>query len=237
MRGQERFNIYCSPCHGRLGDGNGMIVQRGYKRPTSYHIERLRTAPIGYFFNVMTDGFGVMPTYAPQIPVRGPLGDRRLHPRAAVQPERQAGGAAPRRPATRPGGAGESGGRRHAWGPQAMTTDSIRRPSTASPAFAAPADVDRLQTSASSPASSGWSLSGIGLFVSPDYFFRGYLVGWVFWLGISARLAGALHARPPDRRGLGRWSAGGSWRPPRASLPLLALLAIPLFFFGMQTPL
>lgn len=69
LRGQERFNIYCSPCHGRLGLGNGMIAQRGYKQPTSYHIERLRTAPIGYFFNVMTEGYGVMPTYAPQIPV------------------------------------------------------------------------------------------------------------------------------------------------------------------------
>jgi mono/diheme cytochrome c family protein len=69
LRGQERFNIYCSPCHGRLGDANGMIVQRGYKRPTSYHVERLRAAPVGYFFNVMTDGYGVMPTYAPQIPV------------------------------------------------------------------------------------------------------------------------------------------------------------------------
>ena len=69
LRGQERFNIYCSPCHGRLGNGQGMIVQRGYKQPTSYHIERLRTAPVGYFFNVMTEGYGVMPTYAPQIPV------------------------------------------------------------------------------------------------------------------------------------------------------------------------
>jgi mono/diheme cytochrome c family protein len=69
VRGEQRFNIYCSPCHGRLGDGNGMIVQRGYKRPTSYHIERLRAAPIGYFFNVITEGYGVMPTYAPQIPV------------------------------------------------------------------------------------------------------------------------------------------------------------------------
>jgi mono/diheme cytochrome c family protein len=69
LRGQERFNIYCSPCHGRLGNGQGMIPQRGYKQPTSYHIERLRTAPVGYFFNVMTEGYGVMPTYAPQIPV------------------------------------------------------------------------------------------------------------------------------------------------------------------------
>jgi hypothetical protein len=69
LRGQERFNIYCSPCHDRVGTGHGMIVQRGYKPPTSYHIERLRTAPIGYFFNVITEGYGVMPTYAPQIPV------------------------------------------------------------------------------------------------------------------------------------------------------------------------
>jgi mono/diheme cytochrome c family protein len=66
-RGQQRFNIYCSPCHSELGDGNGMIVQRGYKRPPSYHIERLRKAPIGYFFDVMTNGFGAMPDYSAQV--------------------------------------------------------------------------------------------------------------------------------------------------------------------------
>ena len=68
-RGRERFNIYCSPCHGRLGDGKGMIVQRGYKQPTSFHDPRLRASRVGYFFNVMTEGFGVMPSYASQIPV------------------------------------------------------------------------------------------------------------------------------------------------------------------------
>jgi hypothetical protein len=66
-RGQQRFNIYCSPCHSELGDGNGMIVQRGYKRPPSYHIDRLRKAPIGYFFDVMTNGFGAMPDYSEQV--------------------------------------------------------------------------------------------------------------------------------------------------------------------------
>ncbi len=66
-RGQQRFNIYCSPCHGETGDGNGMIVQRGFKRPPSYHIDRLRKAPIGYFFDVMTNGFGAMPDYAEQV--------------------------------------------------------------------------------------------------------------------------------------------------------------------------
>ena len=66
-RGQQRFNIYCAPCHGETGDGNGMIVQRGFKRPPSYHNDRLRKAPIGYFFDVMTNGFGAMPDYAAQI--------------------------------------------------------------------------------------------------------------------------------------------------------------------------
>jgi len=66
-RGQQRFNIYCSPCHSQIGDGNGMVVQRGYKRPPSYHIERLRKAPIGYFFDVMTNGFGAMPDYSQQV--------------------------------------------------------------------------------------------------------------------------------------------------------------------------
>ena len=67
-RGQERFDIYCAPCHSRLGDGNGMIAQRGYRHPPSYHEERLRKAPLGYFFGVITDGFGAMPSYADQIP-------------------------------------------------------------------------------------------------------------------------------------------------------------------------
>jgi len=69
-RGRERFNIYCAPCHSRLGDGNGMVVQRGYRHPPSYHQDRLRQAPLGYFFDVMTNGFGAMPDYAAQIPPR-----------------------------------------------------------------------------------------------------------------------------------------------------------------------
>ncbi|MGA7380558.1 MAG: cytochrome c [Terriglobales bacterium] len=69
-RGRERFNIYCSPCHSQLGDGNGVIVQRGFRHPPSYHTERLRKAPLGYFFDVMTNGVGAMPEYASQIPAR-----------------------------------------------------------------------------------------------------------------------------------------------------------------------
>jgi mono/diheme cytochrome c family protein len=68
-RGRERFNVFCSPCHGRTGQGNGMVVQRGFRAPPSYHEDRLRNAPVGYFFDVMTNGFGAMPDYATQVPI------------------------------------------------------------------------------------------------------------------------------------------------------------------------
>lgn len=68
-RGQERFAIYCAPCHGLAGDGDGMIVQRGYRRPPSFHIDRLRMQPIDSFVDVVTHGLGVMPGYA--VEVRG----------------------------------------------------------------------------------------------------------------------------------------------------------------------
>jgi mono/diheme cytochrome c family protein len=67
LRGQQRFNVYCTPCHSRLGDGNGMVVQRGYRHPPSYHTDRLRQMPNGYFFDVITNGFGAMPDYAQQV--------------------------------------------------------------------------------------------------------------------------------------------------------------------------
>lgn len=69
-RGQERFEAFCIMCHGLTGDGDGMVVRRGFKRPTSYHDDRLRGAPVGHFFDVITNGFGVMPNYAAQITPR-----------------------------------------------------------------------------------------------------------------------------------------------------------------------
>ena len=68
VRGQERFNIYCSPCHDRTGSGNGMIPRRGFRHPPSYHNDRLRQVPEGYIFDVITNGFGAMPDYAAQVP-------------------------------------------------------------------------------------------------------------------------------------------------------------------------
>jgi len=68
-RGRERYDIFCAPCHSRLGDGKGFVPSRGFSRqPPSYHIPRLEKAPLGYFFDVMTNGFGIMPDYASQIP-------------------------------------------------------------------------------------------------------------------------------------------------------------------------
>ena len=67
-RGRTEFEVFCSPCHGRTGRGDGMIVQRGFKKPSSYHVDRLRQMPIGYFYDVMTNGFGAMSDYSAQVP-------------------------------------------------------------------------------------------------------------------------------------------------------------------------
>jgi mono/diheme cytochrome c family protein len=66
-RGQERYKIFCAPCHGLQGDGQGMIAMRGMKHPPSYHIDRMRQAPNGYFYDVMTNGFGAMYSYSERI--------------------------------------------------------------------------------------------------------------------------------------------------------------------------
>lgn len=67
QRGQEQYNIYCTPCHSRVGNGEGMIVQRGYRPAGNFHTDRLRAAPLGHFFSVITNGYGAMPEYASQI--------------------------------------------------------------------------------------------------------------------------------------------------------------------------
>jgi mono/diheme cytochrome c family protein len=70
LRGQQRYDIYCSPCHGRIGNGLGMIVRRGFKQPPSYHIDRLRNAPVGHFYDVISNGYGAMLNYASQVQPR-----------------------------------------------------------------------------------------------------------------------------------------------------------------------
>jgi hypothetical protein len=68
-RGQERFQVYCTPCHAYTGNGDGMVVRRGFKAPTSLHTEALRNAAVGHFVDVMTNGWGQMPSYATQVPI------------------------------------------------------------------------------------------------------------------------------------------------------------------------
>jgi mono/diheme cytochrome c family protein len=67
QRGRERYQIFCTPCHGPSGEGDGIIVRRGFRKPTSFHVDRLRQERAGYFYDVMTRGFGTMPDYAAQI--------------------------------------------------------------------------------------------------------------------------------------------------------------------------
>ena len=69
-RGRERFEIFCAPCHGRVGNGDGIVVERGFRAPPSYHTDRLRTAPVEHYFDVITNGFGAMASYASRVPVR-----------------------------------------------------------------------------------------------------------------------------------------------------------------------
>jgi len=70
LRGRDRYNIFCSVCHGMTGNGDGMIVRRGFRRAASFNDDRLRNAPVGHFFDAITNGWGAMPAYAPQIPVQ-----------------------------------------------------------------------------------------------------------------------------------------------------------------------
>ena len=69
-RGHERYDIFCSACHGLTGNGDGMIVRRGFRRAASFNDDRLRQAPVGHFFDAITNGWGAMPSYASQIPVQ-----------------------------------------------------------------------------------------------------------------------------------------------------------------------
>lgn len=69
-RGRQRYDIYCAPCHDRVGNGQGMVVRRGFRPPPSFHIDRLRDAPVGHFFDVITNGFGAMADYAAQVSPR-----------------------------------------------------------------------------------------------------------------------------------------------------------------------
>ena len=184
-RGQQRFNIYCSPCHGRPATGDGMIVRRGFRQPPSYHIDRLRNAPVGHFFDVMTNGFGAMPDYRAQIPPRGSLGDRRLHARAAIEPAR----LRRRRPGRGAAEALAAEADRGAAAPESTSAndDTARcsRPST-------PTASACCGSGGSSSPAPGSALAAIGVVLRPADLMPSWLIGFLFCTGLSLGSLGLL---------------------------------------------
>ena len=87
-RGRDRYGIFCAPCHDATGSGRGMVVRRGFRAPASFHEQRLRDVPDGYFVDAMRNGFGAMASYRTQVRPGRSLGDHRVDPRAAVEPAR-----------------------------------------------------------------------------------------------------------------------------------------------------
>ncbi len=242
-RGRERFNIYCSPCHSQLGDGNGMVVQRGFKHPPSYHIDRLRKAPIGHFFNVMTKGYGAMADYSAQVPVNDRWAIAAYIRVAATQPgrpaQRRSGGSGDRlasasgqcqlaAAADQSDGHARRGRRRHpARREERMTADVSTRD------FAPPAaPLARWRKRALMIGVAAGILSIIGVFVSPDEFLRGYLMGFMVCLGLTLGSVAWLMT--------GHLTGGNWWMISRRlfeaaakTLPLVTVMFLPIAF-GMH---
>ncbi len=202
-RGQERFNVFCSPCHDRTGYGNGMIVQRGFQHPPSYHIDRLRQAPIGHFFEVPTRGFGVMPSYAAQVPAE----DRwaiAAYIRALQLSQNAPVADVP------------TGGAAEARGPEAMNASDLRLP-----------PLDRVRTRALGVGLAALLVCGLWGTLNPAQFFRSYLFAYVLWLGLPLGCLAILMLQHLVQAAWGfviqRPLEAGS-----RTLPFMALLFLPL---------
>ncbi len=162
-----------------------MVVQRGFKKPSSYHVDRLRQMPIGYFYDVMTNGFGAMSDYAAQVPPAGPLGDRGLRPHAAVQPVRpgrRRAGRQARRARPEPGrGAGRGAP------PMSLPPSVDAHVRGGDPG---PSVLSRIERT-------GLAVGGVfllalaaGFAIDRGQFFRSYLLGFLFWVGIAVGCLG-----------------------------------------------
>ncbi len=217
-RGQERFNIYCTPCHDKTGGGNGMVVQRGFRQPPSYHIDRLRQADAGYFFDVMTNGFGAMPDYRAQIAPRDRWAIvayiRALQLSQHAPPADVPGGDPTKvpQPAAGERGAGET--LRSAW--QHTRSRSHRR-------------------------SGAWPRSSSGprrrhrrpgrrrdrRVLNVDQFLRSWLIGFLFCLGLSL---GSLALLMLQHMSGGQWGLVGRrvFEAATRNLPFVALMFVPV---------
>ena len=170
LRGQERFNIYCSPCHSRLGDGNGMIVRRGFRKAGDYHTEKLLKAPVGHFFDVITNGFGAMPSYASRVEP-----DDRWRIAAYIRVLQLSENATHRRRARER--ARKTGGAARMDGP-AMTEPSIVLPIGGA-----------IRCSREAPA---LLLCVAGYVLDRDQFLRSYLFADIYWTGMALGCLGIL---------------------------------------------
>ena len=254
-RGEQRFNIYCSPCHGRTGEGNGMVVQRGYQQAASYHIDRLRQAPAGYFFDVDDQRIRRDAGLSRADSARGPVADHRVRAGAAVEPLRSGelaltcgsgqgeggrrghagqGAGRPRRTGL---GDGQTGVRRGSDEGQTSTLDrpAWRQMTTLNEAalMARPtAEIGRMGTRAIVAGAVGLALGVVGFLTDESarhVFLQSYLIAFVFWLGITLGSLGVLMIQH---------LSGGAWglvarRVLEAStrnLPLMALLFVPIAF-------
>ncbi len=182
-RGQERYNIYCTPCHDYVGNSYGFIVQRGFPLPASYHIQRLREAPAGHFFGVITNGMGAMYSYADRIDpadrwrivayIRVLQASRNAHLSDVPEAERQKLDAATNRARRRTAAIGATA--------TAMTSSDAVRPT-----------LDRLQRNALVCGIIGVVLVLLIGMRDTQQFFRSYLFAFVYWICDPAR----LHRRP-----------------------------------------
>ena len=173
-RGRERFDIYCSVCHGRTGDGDGMIVRRGFRRPPSYHTDRLRQAPAGHFYDVIANGFGAMPSYANRIDVS----DRWAivaYIRAAAQPERPVG-----RHTRRSARQSRAGKWRSRWCISSPPGEFEMTPSSE-----LIARLHRLRLIGLIAAIVAGALCAYGYVNLPQRFYPAYLTAFMYWLGMA----------------------------------------------------
>ena len=241
-RGRERYNIFCAPCHSRVGDGNGFVPSRGFARkPPSFHIVRLQKAPLGYFYDVMTEGFGIMPDYASQIPPR----DRWnivAYVRAlqlsqnATMADVPAGQKIPSEPpkfsdsgtgATLPVPAPETKSGRNEGRREMSAVPTVKLDLTAPPV---------VKTIAQRLLIVGGVFALVSLWFAishPDEFYSAYLVGFMDWLGVALGSMAIIMIRHLTGGGWGvviRRLQGAAMR----TLPLLTVLFVPIMIAVWQ---
>ena len=234
-RGRERFNIYCAPCHSPLGDGNGFIPSRGFSRkPPSYHIPRLQKAPLGYFYDVMSNGFGIMSDYSAQISPRD-----RWNIVAYIHALQLSQNATSGRHSRRTG-CSIATAQVH-WSRRLRRNPAHRCPcgefqvrgptmSAVTPHLdlTAPPVVRKISQRSLVIGGVFAVIAVVLAFVDPDKFYRAYLLGFMCWLGVALGSMAILMIRHMTGGGWGtviRRILGAAMR----TLPLLAVLFIPIF--------